>query len=91
MHAWSHSNARVSGDPDDNIDWSKTTFKGSRRDQLRRWCSLTLRQRLEALDRLTVPVDLRFGRSRRSEGSDYTNTIRQGPRLIAMQAVSVWK
>jgi len=38
---------------DKTIDWSKTTFEGSRREQLRRWCALTLRQRLEALDRLS--------------------------------------
>jgi len=35
------------------IDWSKTTFEGSRREQLRRWRALSLRQRLEALDRLS--------------------------------------
>ncbi|MGH7873851.1 MAG: hypothetical protein ACREQO_16730 [Candidatus Binatia bacterium] len=38
---------------DKTIDWSKTTFEGSRREQLRRWRALTLRQRLEALDRLS--------------------------------------
>jgi CRISPR-associated protein Csx17 len=38
---------------DRTIDWSKTTFEGSRREQLRRWRALTLRQRLEALDRLS--------------------------------------
>lgn len=31
-------------------DWSVTTWEGSRREQLRRWRALTLRQRLEALD-----------------------------------------
>lgn len=35
------------------IDWSKTTFEGSRREQLRRWQTLTVRERLEALDSLT--------------------------------------
>jgi CRISPR-associated protein Csx17 len=38
---------------DKSIDWSKTTFEGSRREQLRRWRELSLRQRLEALDRLS--------------------------------------
>jgi CRISPR-associated protein Csx17 len=38
---------------DRTIDWSKTTFEGSRREQLRRWRELTVRQRLEALDRLS--------------------------------------
>jgi CRISPR-associated protein Csx17 len=38
---------------DKTIDWSKTTFEGSRREQLRRWHALSLRERLEALDRLS--------------------------------------
>ena len=38
---------------DKTIDWSKTTFEGSRREQLRRWHALSLRQRLEALDQLS--------------------------------------
>jgi len=38
---------------DESIDWSRTTFEGSRREQLRRWRALTLRQRLEALDRMS--------------------------------------
>jgi CRISPR-associated protein Csx17 len=38
---------------DKNIDWSRTTFEGSRREQLRRWAALSLRERLEALDRLS--------------------------------------
>jgi CRISPR-associated protein Csx17 len=41
----------------DRIDWSKTTFDGSRREQLRRWRALTLRERLEALDRLTAHAE----------------------------------
>lgn len=36
------------------IDWTKTSFEGSRREQLRRWRSLSLRERLEELDRLTA-------------------------------------
>lgn len=35
------------------IDWSKTTFDGSRREQLRRALTMTVRERLEALDELT--------------------------------------
>lgn len=35
------------------IDWSKTTFDGSRREQLRQARRMTVRQRLEALDELT--------------------------------------
>lgn len=37
----------------DDIDWEKTTFDGSRREQLRRGQTMSLRQRLEALDQLT--------------------------------------
>lgn len=35
------------------IDWDKTTFDGSRREQLRQTRAMTVRQRLEALDELT--------------------------------------
>ncbi|MHB1239250.1 MAG: hypothetical protein ACYC18_01960 [Gammaproteobacteria bacterium] len=35
------------------IDWSKTTFDGSRREQLRQAQRMTVRQRLEALDELS--------------------------------------
>lgn len=35
-----------------SIDWRKTTFEGSRRDQLRRAQSMTVRQRLEAMSDL---------------------------------------
>lgn len=41
-------------DSDKDFDWSKTTFEGSRREQLRRWRALSLRQRLEALDRMSA-------------------------------------
>lgn len=40
-------------DHDPEIDWSVTTWEGSRREQLRRWRALTVRQRLEALDDMT--------------------------------------
>ena len=32
------------------IDWSLTTWEGSRREQLRRWRLLTLRERLQAVE-----------------------------------------
>lgn len=38
---------------EDEIDWSLTTWEGSRREQLRRWRHLTVRERLEALDEMT--------------------------------------
>lgn len=36
------------------IDWSLTTWEGSRRAQLRHWMSLTLRERLQCLDDMTT-------------------------------------
>jgi CRISPR-associated protein Csx17 len=39
---------------DRNMDWRKTTFDGSRREQLRRVQAMTVRQRLEAMDQLAV-------------------------------------
>ena len=38
--------------PDDDIDWSLTTWEGARREQLRRWLRLSVRERLEAVDRM---------------------------------------
>lgn len=38
---------------EDEIDWSITTWEGSRREQVRRWRQLSVRQRLEALDEMT--------------------------------------
>ncbi len=40
-------------DRERNIDWCKTTFDGSRREQLRQAQAMTVRQRLEALEQLT--------------------------------------
>lgn len=37
---------------DENVDWSKATFDGSRREQLRQARKMTVRQRLEAMDEL---------------------------------------
>ena len=34
------------------IDWEITTWEGSRREQLRRWQALTLRERLQAVEDL---------------------------------------
>ena len=34
----------------DDVDWSVTTWEGNRRAQLRQWCKLSLRERLDALD-----------------------------------------
>ena len=40
-------------DHDHDIDWRKTTFDGSRREQLRHAQAMSVRQRFEALDQLT--------------------------------------
>lgn len=44
-------------EPQDEIDWSLTTWEGSRRAQLRHARSLTLRERLQALDGMTELVE----------------------------------
>jgi hypothetical protein len=36
----------------DGIDWSRTTFEGARREQLRRWAELPLRQVILALEEM---------------------------------------
>lgn len=42
----------MTDDVNRDIDWSLTTWEGSRRAQLRRWLSLTLRERLEAVEEM---------------------------------------
>lgn len=37
---------------DDKIDWSLTTWEGSRREQLRRWSQLTLEEILQAQEEM---------------------------------------
>ena len=39
-------------DSDTEIDWSLTTWEGSRREQLRRWCKLSVRERLLAVEEM---------------------------------------
>jgi hypothetical protein len=39
-------------DDTDKIDWSVTTWEGSRRAQLRRSLKLSLRERLQAIDEM---------------------------------------
>ena len=36
--------------PADGIDWSLTTWEGSRREQLRRWAALPLEQMIQAIE-----------------------------------------
>lgn len=54
--------SRMSEIPDE-IDWSLTSWDGSRRAQLRRWRALSLRQRLLALEEMTEIAE-HFGRMR---------------------------
>ena len=39
-------------DPLDGVDWSLTTWDGSRREQLRRWAALPLEQTIRALEEM---------------------------------------
>src|SRR3546814_18022058 len=39
-------------DSEQHVDWSKTTFEGVRREQLRQNLKMTVRERLEAMDEL---------------------------------------
>lgn len=43
--------------PGKEIDWNTTTWEGSRREQLRAWCALTLRERLLAVEEMTALSD----------------------------------
>jgi len=36
----------------DDFDWSVASWEGSRRAQIRRWMSMTLRERLEMLEEM---------------------------------------
>lgn len=38
--------------PEDGIDWSQTTWEGSRREQIERWSRMSLDQILEAQEEL---------------------------------------
>lgn len=51
----------------DDIDWSLTTWEGSRRAQLRRALALTLRERMEAVEGM-ADVARRFEEIRRAGG-----------------------
>lgn len=63
-----------------DIDWSKTTWEGSRREQLRRTCKLTLRERLLAVeDMVELSERLREMRLQRkhcnnAESTDHDST-----------------
>ncbi|MEA5444754.1 hypothetical protein VCB98_02865 [Gammaproteobacteria bacterium AB-CW1] len=37
---------------EDEIDWSKTTWEGARREQLRRWRKLSLYEKMRAVEEM---------------------------------------
>ena len=51
-------------DPLDSFDWSLTTWKGSRREQLRRWAQLTLEEIVRAQEEM-AELSERFADMRR--------------------------
>jgi len=55
------------GEDKGDIDWSLTTWEGSRRAQLRRALALTIRERLEAMEGL-ADVARRFQEIRARDG-----------------------
>lgn len=55
------------GEDKKGIDWSLTTWEGSRRAQLRHALSLTLRERLQAMEGL-ADIARRFGQIRARGG-----------------------
>jgi CRISPR-associated protein Csx17 len=55
----------------DDIDWSLTTWEGSRRDQLRRARTLTLRERLQAVEDMADLAE-RFRQMRRIRKARHT-------------------
>ncbi len=59
---------------DNDIDWSLTSWEGSRRAQLRRWLALTVRERLQAIEEM-VELSARIaGSLRPSERNARTDT-----------------
>ena len=59
----------------DDIDWSLTTWEGARREQLRHWAALTLRERMQSLEDM-AEVAQRF-REMRETGK--FSTTHSGP------------
>ncbi|MGH8470372.1 MAG: hypothetical protein ACREVY_15780 [Gammaproteobacteria bacterium] len=51
----------------DDIDWSLTSWEGSRRAQLRRWLALTVRERLQAIEEMAEVAARIAGSPRLSE------------------------
>lgn len=71
-------------DSDPPIDWSLTTWEGSRREQLRRWAALPLDRTIAALEEMAELADA-LGRARsptgrsECESDDAAAVHEQGP------------
>lgn len=59
---------------DDDIDWSLTSWEGSRRAQLRRWLALTVRERLQAIEEMAELAARIAGSPQLSERSEATDS-----------------
>lgn len=66
-------------DPVGEIDWSLTTWEGSRREQLRRWSELSLREILLAQEEMQELAE-KLGPAGQWERPGTTTTRSQGPR-----------
>jgi len=56
----------------DNIDWTETTFEGSRRRQREAFCALSFREKVARVEEMSEVVAM-FATRRRSPGSGPTN------------------
>jgi len=70
---------------DDDIDWSLTSWEGSRRAQLRRWLALTVRERLQAIEEMVELAARIAGSVRQSE----SNSVTEIPASVADTSTSV--
>ena len=70
----------------DDIDWSLTTWEGSRREQLRHALSLTLRQRLQAVEDM-AEVAQRFQEMREAEEFSTARSAQLAPSASEAPAV----
>jgi hypothetical protein len=57
----------------DSIDWSLTTWEGSRREQLRRWAELSLREIIQAQEEMRE-LSERFAQTQDSRASSGKKT-----------------
>ena len=70
----------------DDIDWSLTTWEGSRREQLRHALSFTLRERLQAVEDM-AEVAQRFQEMRETGKSSTTRPAQPVPPVNNAPAV----